>query len=377
MWDAGDGWRDALSGDHTQINRLAVSYDGRVTYSDDDPDLGSEIVDGTLTTSLMSGDTPQIAAELDITISDPTGELYTGLTSAPIGWWGHRAHIQSGVQAGDWESVIPCGSLRINSIQPSGGRPRLMPNGKWVRPAQTLTMRAVDLLDQVGDESTITPTSPPPAASVRSEVGRLCVGVVPVGSWTSAVGVPTNLAYDEHDRLGTITKLCRTAGLVPWIDRAGVLQVLPAAGSGDVWRIPLEATVEAVTSGSRDGVSNGWIVTSESDANQPLRGQALETRGVLRWGGPFGRVPSFAESPILKSNAQLAVAAATNRGSDMASRRQEVTVTCIADPAIDVLDTAVLILPDRTVDGLITRIVRPLTGGLMTVTTSVPMEVME
>ena len=376
MWATEPGWTDALSGDHTPLARVTVLYDGRVTLSTEDD--ASDIIDGSLTRELMGGDNPQIATSLDLTIDDPTGELYTGLPESRIGWWGHRLQVQSGIQVGDWEQWVPDGTLRVESIQPDAvSRPSMYPGGQWVRGPQTLKITASDLLEQVADERLMQPTSPPAGATVRSEVARLAAGIVPMAPWAATQGVPASLAYDDHDRLGIIVSLCRVAGRVPVMSRVATLDAIPATGSGARWMIPLTALIEASPSGSRDGLRNGWVVTSETESQQPLRGQALEPSGLLRWGGPFGRVPAFAHSPILTTNAACAAAAATNRTTDIASRRQDITITTIADPALDVLDTAVLTMPgQRSIEALITRIRRPLAGGVMEVTASAPLEVL-
>lgn len=377
MWVTDAGWTDALRGDHTPLARVSVLYDGQVTTSTSSAESMPEVVDGDVTMSLSSGESPQIATEVSLRLADPTGELWTGRPGSPVGWWGHRLQVQAGVRAGAWESWLPVGTLRVESVAPVESEPwRLMRNGRWVRGGQTIQIVAADMLSQVADEKLTTPTSPPAGATVRSEVGRLLAGIVPVGRWTSTRAVPRSLTYDEHDRLGIVLSLCRVAGLVPWIDRAGVLQAIPATGSGARWRVPMDALIECLPGGGRDGIRNGWVVTSETDSQQPLRGQALEDAGVLRWGGPFGRVPAFAHSPILTTNAACLGAASTNRGTDIASRRQDLTVTCLSDPALDVLDTALIELPDRTIETLVTSIKRPLLGGSMTVTVSAPLEVM-
>lgn len=376
MWATDPGWDDALAGDHTPLVRATVLYDGRVTMSTEDD--ASDILEGALTRELMGGDNPQIATSLDLTIDDPSGELFTGLPESLIGWWGHRLQLQSGVQVGDWEQWIPDGTLRIDAIVPDAvTRPSMYPGGQWVRGAQTLKISASDLLAQVADERLVAPTSPPSGATVRSEVARLAAGVVPMASWAAGQSVPASLAYDDHDRLGIILSLCRVAGRVPVMSRVATLDAIAATGSGARWLIPLTALVQASPSGSRDGLSNGWVVTSETESQQPLRGQALEPTGLLRWGGPFGRVPTFAHSPILTTNAACAAAANTNRSTDMATRRQDITITTVANPALDVLDTAVLAMPgQRTIEALITRIRRPWPGGLMEVTASAPLEVL-
>lgn len=369
MWAVSSGWRDALAGDVGMEVAAAVWLGGDVTV----PDLLIE--SGEIVSELAGG---QVQTTLTATVSDPTAELYTGWAGSPIDALGHRLRLTSTAVAGAWSETVPEGVLRINTVDPDAVSPwRLYPKtGQWVRGAQTLRLSCGDLLDQVADERFMVPMSVPSISTVGGEVRRLLAGIVPVGLSVTALlmPVPASVVYDEQDRLGTVVNLLRVAGMVPAVDRAGVLQAIPATGSGAVWNVPMDALIEAVPSSSRDGLVNAYVVTSETESREPLRGDAVEYFGPLRFGGPFGRVPAYHNSPVLGSNISCARAARTMLDSETSARRRDLTVVCIADPALDVLDTARIDLPSGPVDGLVTRIARPLLSRVMTLRVSVDWE---
>lgn len=368
MYATSAGWRDALSGDIGVGALCAVWLGSAVTV----PDL--EIDSGTLTTELADG---QIQTRLTLTVADEDATLYTGWDSSPLDVVGHRLRVASTITAGEWSETVPEGTFRVNSIVPEPVAPwRLyLPAGVWVRGAQSLQVSAGDMLDQIADEDLMAAMSPRLGASIGSEIERLAAGIVPVGDSIDALDgpVPSSITYDS-DRLGSMVALGRAAGVVLWVDRVGLLQAIPTTGSGSVWRVPMDALVSAVPSSDRSGLSNAWVVTSETDDGQSLRGQAVEESGPLRFGGPFGRVPTSAHSPILTSNSQCSRAARTNRATDQAGRRRVISVECGVDHALDVMDTAVLELPTGDVSGLVVRISRSLTGRGMTVGVSVDWE---
>lgn len=369
MWAMGTGWREALSGTIDVSASAAVWLGAEVTV----PDL---VIQSGSVTQELAGD--QIQTTVALTVADPDGTLFTGWGGSPIDVLGHRARITSTISAGGWSETVPVGTMRINRVHPQGSAQwRLyLKTGVWARPAQTLSLSCGDLLDQVASERFLSaPTPPGWGATIGAEVERLTAGIVPVGSsiLTLTRAVPGDITYDDVDRLGTIVSLLRVDAMIPVVDRSGVLQAIPATGSGAQWQVPMDALITATPSADRAELRNGWVVTSETESREPLRGQSL-AMGRLAWGGPFGRVPEFAHSPVLTTNSQCVAAAETNRAKDEASRRRPLTIECGIDPAVDVLDTAVVQLPTGPVPGLITRINRPLHGRIMTVDASVDWE---
>lgn len=368
MWATATGWREALSGLISLDTQCAVWLGSEVTV----PDL---VIQSGSVTQELTGD--QVQTTIALNVADPTGELFTGWSGSPLDVLGHRARITTTVSAGGWSETLPEGTMRINSVQPQNRAPwRLYAKtGQWVRGGQTLSLSCGDLLDQVSDERFLAPSPPGNLATIGAEVQRLTAGIVPVGSSVLALtaSVPASVAYDDTDRLGTVVDLLRVADRIPMVDRNGVLQAIPATGSGSEWIVPMDSLISATPYADRSELHNSWVVTSETETGEPLRGQALEA-GVLRWGGPFGRVPSFMHSPVLTTNAACGAAARTMQAKDAASRRRPLTVDCGTDPAVDVLDTAVIELPTGPVSGLITRINRPLNQRWMTVDMSVDWE---
>ncbi|MGO5269242.1 hypothetical protein ACWJWH_17605 [Clostridioides difficile] len=358
MWSVDDRWRAARLGDQAMSCTVWPVMRGQVLTSEP-----LEIVDGSLSVELRSG---QVQTSLELSIADPDGSLFTGRPDAALAVYGHRLQLRAGYAGvGD----VPLGEFRVERVVPDGSPWRLHPSGRWMRGAQVLRVSAGDLLGIVADDRFTVPTQPR-GGTVRVEVQRLVADVLPVGGWDAPQSVPSSVEYSES-RMDALLSVMRLAGLVAVVDRAGVLQGVPDTGSGQVWEASAADVVEWVPVMDRDGLRNGWVVTSESESGEPLRGAEFERSGPLAWDASgFGRVPEFLHSPLMRTNAQCAVAAQTMAAKARAARRQTLTVTCAPDPALDVLDTLRLRLPTRTIDALITGIRMPLVDGLMQLTAS-------
>lgn len=358
MWPVDERWGAARLGDVELSCQVWPTLRGQVLTAEP-----LEVVDGSLSVEVRGG---QVQSSLELSVADPDGSLFTGAPDAPLAVHGHRLVVRAGYAGvGD----APLGEFRVERIVPDGSPWRLHRSGRWVRGAQMLRVSAGDLLGIVADDRFTTPTQPR-GGTVRAEVQRLVADILPVGDWSASQTVPSSVEYSES-RMDALLSVMRLAGVVAWVDRAGALQGVPDVGSGQVWEASAADVVEWVPVMDRDALRNGWVVTSESDSGQPLRGAEFEASGPLAWDpSGFGRVPEFLHSPLMRTNAQCAAAAQKLAVKARAARRQTLTVTCAPDPALDVLDTLRLRLPTRTVDALVTGIRLPLTGGSMTVTAS-------
>ena len=168
------------------------------------------------------------------------------------------------------------------------------------------------------------------------------------------------------------------------VDRTGVLTTVPRAGTGSVVTItPADAQqplawglgiIDWSAPSSRDGVYNGVAMTGTAEDGTAIYGRALEAGGPAAWSAAgYGRSVYKAHSPLLTTQSQVDAAAATRLDSLRRDRAQTLTITTIPDPAVDVLDTARVLLPgnDRTVEGLITDVSLS-SDGPMVLTVSVP-----
>lgn len=122
----------------------------------------------------------------------------------------------------------------------------------------------------------------------------------------------------EEDRYGKAKELVTGLGKVFYFDYRGILVVrTPLSVTDPVWIVSRGeggVLVKASRSLSREGVHNGVLAIGEAlDTKPPARGLATDDgpSSPTRWGGPFGKVPATYASPLLTTDAQARLAAAT------------------------------------------------------------------
>ena len=355
MWTASPEMGIALTRSHAMSARAAVTLGGDL-LADIEPDSWE------ITTSLRDG---QIESELSMVITDPTGDMLTEQPESPLQAYGQRVALTVTVESGDWSEAVPMGQWRISTSDPSGGPWRLYPSGRWVRPAERITTRANDLLDLLAEYDFLSLSTPPAGATTAAELARLVDGTLPIQMDVASQTVPSTPW--EQSRIDAVLQLMRDADAVAWVDRAGTLRPLPAAGSGAGVTIqPADQTgyVAETAAGlvswrptaSREGVYNGVGMTGQRADGATIYGQAIEASGPTAWSAArFGRVTYRAHSPLLTTQARVDAGAATRLRSLTRARSQTLEVQILPDPRIDPLDTVRIVVPDtgRVIEGLI------------------------
>ena len=399
-----DTWESLLGGSLSVRCSASVML-GSAVVLDDLP-----ILRGTLT---KSTDGRQIQQRLSVEVADETGALLAGPESAlmPLGQQiVLRAGLADKGQQEVFAEMLPMGVFGIDSPETQNDVPwRMYPNGAWLVSGGTVTVNASDPLAQVGREDFVTAERPALSATVRSETERLLhdrLAVAP--TWAPGVAdtttVSRSVTYDTS-RLTTLLNLAAMAGGVAWANRSGAYELLKQERqTSGVWRLGVAdpATVLGVPddlytdvyedmlvellstprsggalvtwkpSVNRDDLSNAVVITSEDSLGNPLRGVAYETSGPLAWGGPFGKVPIVEENRLATSNSKCQTFANQRLAQITAGRSITVSVTCLPNMALDPLDTIELVVPNRTILGLITSITYPLGPGLMELAVSIP-----
>lgn len=372
MWTPPPVWRAALAGSHQLDLTVTSVLAGRTlaTISCDPAILASvpdaaPLDDWQISHRWRSG---QVESTLTLTVTDRAAHLLTSAPDAPLQSYGQRLMVSATISSAEDRPTIPVGVYRIEAATTSGGAWHLYPTGRWVRPDQQVTVTAVDLLALVAEYDFMRAEAPPAGATRHSEIARLVDGALPVALTGSDPALsPTPW---EGSRIDAVLDLMRDYDRVAAVDRTGVLRDLPASGSGATLRVTattpdgsLDADGTALISwrprASRDRTYNGVRATGESETGEQVSGVAYHTSGPLAWDpAGYGRVTLGYHSPQIRTSQAAHQAARTRLATALAARTQEITVECVCDLTVDVLDHAEIVIPDtgRRMRGIITSV---------------------
>lgn len=236
----------------------------------------------------------------------------------------------------------------------------------------SVKVKVADLFHVTDLERFEAPSAPPSLLSVWAELGRLTG--LPLNRSVADKAIPRTITYEEN-RLDAVESLAALLGGVPFVTPAGELSIAPFEWAEPVVALQMGAggTIARADADdlSADGVFNKVVVRSWDDNQATILATASVLDGPLRWGGPFGRVPYFASSEFVKTQAQ-AQAYATELLPQVSSMGAVTyTIQCAADPRLEVWDVITFEKDGATYSGRIKKITLP-HRGLMTLVVSVP-----
>lgn len=400
MWPVSDDFRTALGGSYELEVRASVSLGGETLAESLPITAGARLVSELAESSVRQ--------TLTLPISDDHGELLGMSMSSPLAPFGQRITATAYLRvSGMLVESVPLGVLRIDDpgsdgeewayyeatrdvaaggytygeaaltydapvFYDGGGLPqRTVVGGMWVPQGRSYSVRASDLLEMVADDDFLDDFSP--TGSLITASVRVLDGLLPMGAWTGAGSSPTGLTYSS-DRVAALAGLAALDGRVPAVDRDGSYLPRPSAVKAvPDWTITARVDLASVRlSLASAGIHSAVMVTGEDADQRPTRGVATITTGPLRWGGPFGKRTTKATNPLARTDALAQSIAEGQLAHELARLTIPVSVKAAPNPAMDVLDTVCVVLPDRTLTGLATRIDLPLDGADMDVTVAVP-----
>ena len=186
-----------------------------------------------------------------------------------------------------------------------------------------------------------------------AEVRRLLAEIVAVSVEPGVVDgpVPAALVYGEQ-RMDAVADLLGALMATFRMGADGSFQIVPIAGVGPVWTVAGGTDgvlVSLVRSFSDDGVFNAAVSTGETADGQPLIGRAYVANGPLRWGGPYGKVPVFHQA-VAQTALGVYADAQTVLSSRLTAGEVDLSVTCLAHPAIQPNDRVTILAPTTAGD---------------------------
>jgi hypothetical protein len=160
----------------------------------------------------------------------------------------------------------------------------------------------------------------------------------------------------EEDRYGFLRDMATSRGCIMYFDYRGILVVTPAPDPAvPVWRVdagPTGVLISARRQLSRAGVYNAVVASgTEADTSTndpPPRAAVLDEDpdSATYFYGPFGKVPRFYSSPLLYTDAQCELAAASIL-ERVTGLPYSMDLTAIPNPALEPLDPIGVVLGEE------------------------------
>lgn len=282
----------------------------------------------------------------------------------PLNVYGQRAHVSYGIGRVDGSTLwCPLGWFILDD---------------WTADGRTVSVSALDVRDALRTAEFTTPVAPAVGGTFVSELRRLVGGRLPI-DFTNAPtdrAVPSSLAWQDS-RIDAIDELLTAWPARADLDSTGSLVIVDPTPptAADVQLVAGGGTVIGTArSGSRDSLRNVVVATGADSGDTtapPVYGVARITdpASPLFVDGPAGELVERFGSPLLKTDAQCAKAAATI----LAKRRRQsavIPVQALPDPRIGVHTRVDLVVDGETLPTVVQAVNLPLTaeGGPMTLT---------
>lgn len=316
-----------------------------------------------------------VRGTLSLSVADPDGR-FTPRPDSALSPLGTELVVRAGMMRRSVTELFQLGSFVITKASTDESwrdyrRPDEPNESYMVSRGAVTTVDAADRMVRLQDARFVSRTQPASSGALV-EIGRLLRGLrVP---WepppVQDVPIPRTLTYDD-DRLAAVQQLATLLGMEPVMKASGAMTLQATTGAAAVaWRIPrgTDTTGGVLVSMSRtltrDGIHNAYVARGTAPDQRPLQAVAYDlSTPVLAWGGPFGQVPAFYESQFLTTQAQVQSTANLLMARERAKRLQTITVSCIANHALEVGDVVEVRAPLGWIAGRVSRVTWALGPG--------------
>lgn len=319
-----------------------------------DPD-GTEI-------PIFSGDVVLDAnAEIRGTVELETSSEYWPITtSSLVTPFGNELFVERGITMGGGVRIfVSQGYYRIEDVEQTDIPGHIRLTGK-------------DRMAAVVDGRLVSPRQFTASTTLESVVEDLVTDVLAdaVFDMDSDFAAATlgRSVIAEEDRYAFLFDAVRSHGKIWYWDHTGTLKITdPPDATEPVFTINRGAggvLVGLRRKVSREGVYNGVVATGDApDTNVPVRAVVVDSNAnsPTRWGGDFGKVPTFYTSPFITTQAQ-AVSAATLMMRRVLGLPHQVDVESVPNPALEPEDPIRVVSPQDSVIHICERITLPMSN---------------
>lgn len=369
MWAVSERFLEAISGSHRVATRA------RAIPTTVPPQFTANPTDSRLVTLPLSDGGVKLSSTADIN--------GTGTINVPGDYWdvlqpyGVEVYLERGVDYGDGtQEYVPCGYYRVDEVAQESA------------PAGPLRVELVDRMAQLKDNRVLAPVQFEALTTHRQIFQRLVNGDSGGGQSTDGYGLylhtPVPIiwtAYDPDAALITTALVCKDDAqdfLAKLVDAKGAIMRFDRLGRLEIVkrdRDPADPAIYTITGGAggnlvrasrkvvRDGVYN-VVVARGSDPAAPTGYKVAvhdDQTSPLYWSGRFGTVPRYYASPLLRTDAAAADAAATvlarYKGLPTA-----LSLLAVPNPALDPLDVVAARLGATTSTHLLDEVTIPIVG---------------
>ena len=354
MYDRPPGLDQAVAGSiETALTGVAVYERTTVRLPDSYDAVFSWEVSGSQVTSKLSWPLP-VATRALLGVGDGWQVFCS--------WQGRSGSWVESIPLGCLDMVPDTGDTEISwTLDGKAQQPHLQPSA--------VNLTAEDRLIRLSRMPFTRDTSPTPGATVRATAIKVVDRLLSVGAWTASDTVDSTGVVWTDSRADALGTVLGQSGLVPWVDRHGVLQAIPTTQGTPVaqWDV-----IDYRRGGLSDALVNTITVDGTGSNQEHVSGTATITTGPLRYGGPFGRRGRRVSNELMRTNAACQSMARHMLANIIRTTTIPVTVTIPVDPCLDPLDTVTISTPEGDMTGL--AVAGAVSGGsaLMSVTVAVP-----
>lgn len=346
MWPVSDAFLSAVRGSHRVVTRVAAYFDGE-WVADLTP------VDGSVSVDSRRAVRRTLSAEF---VDDGTLVPSPGGTSGILTPYGSELWVWRGVEFDDGTTELaPLGVFIVTEVDLKDGR-----DGRRISVAGS--DRSIRITrNRMTDAYTIAS-----GTAVETAIGDLLrdrwadveVSLPAMGATTPSVTLSQG---SESDPWRDAVDLATGAGWDLAFDADGVVRarLIPDPVEDDpiaTYEDGAEAVLLEVSRGWSTGTTyNGVIASSEgSDVDSPVRAEAWDddpNSPTYRY-GPFGAVPLFYASSLIRSSEQASTVAASQLRQQL-GRAETIGWSQVVNPAHDVLDVLRLLRPSQDLDAVL------------------------
>lgn len=358
MWPVSEEFLAAVRGSHRVVTRVEAYFDGE-WVADLTPLDGSVSIDS------------RRAVRRTVSLSfvdDGTLVPAPGGTSGILTPYGAEIRVSRGVAFDDGtEELAPLGVFVVTNVEvkdASDGRQiTVQGSDRSIRVSRNRFTDAYSIAAGTAVETAI-------GDVLRDRWADVEVSLPAMGATTPRVTLPVG---SDSDPWRDVVDLATNAGWDLAFDADGVVRarLIPDPVEDDpvtIYEDGAEAVILEISRGwSTDSTYNGVIASSEgSDVDSPVRAEAWDedpNSPTYRY-GPFGQVPMFYSSSLIRSSEQATTVAASQLRQQL-GRAETISWGQVVNPAHDVLDVIRLARPAQDLDAvlLLDRLEVPLDPG--------------
>jgi len=370
MRDVSERFLSAVQGSNAPRVTANIWLDGRVVRE------GVRIVGGSVPSSAAGIVESSLTLQFAETVSAETAE--------EIHAYGMEVNVLAGFDLEGSEELVSMGWFEIrevtvedNWVWPSWLDSLPEDEQKALKASTVYSVMAEDRMSIVAESEFLAPLQPATGAGAWATIASLCAGIVSVlDPGFTAKTLPAGLIF-EWSRLEAIKQIAKLwDGAYPVITSDGQL-TLTTDTSGDAVdnfgsRINIGNWVKAFDS---RGLKNAVTFLGRTPEGKDIIGYATEASGLLKYGGPFGFRPTRQSSDLMDTQAKVDAAAATALATMISRRTVSQELTALWNPALELRDHNLLMLPDEQWTARITGYTLPLLGGAMSLTVEISNQV--